>query len=863
MLLSILLAALLAPTPPPGPVPVVPGVSRALAEARKARISRVGYELDFTVPAQRDSVILGRELVSFRLRDAREPVQLDFKAPAGYLRSLNINGQPVAIEHRAEHILLPAKALRVGENVVRLQLRLGEQSLNRNADYLYTLLVPDRTRTVFPCFDQPDLKASFTLTLTVPRAWQVLANAKPAGHVERDLDKTMQFRPSDTLSTYLFSFVAGKFTHTFEPVRGRTMALLHRETDTAKVRLSLPVLFETHGRALAFMEDYTGLKYPFQKLDFASIPDFQYGGMEHVGAIDYKASSLFLDQGATKDQLVARQNLIGHETAHMWFGDLVTMRWFNDVWMKEVFANFMADKMAAGDAPSNIVQADKQAEANLKFITDHYPAAYAVDRTLGANPIRQPLDNLQDAGSLYGNIIYHKAPIMMRQLELLMSEEAFRTGVREYLAKYAGGNATWPDLITILDAHTPADLAAWNQVWVNEPGRPIFSYDLKAANGKVTSLTVSQRAEDGTRRVWPQRFSVKLVYPSGTTEHPVTSDRGTVEIAWAKGMPAPAYIMLNTNGMGYGIFPVAQQIAKDLPAATNNTGLLHLDDSRAAAYISLYENMLRGEGNTPQQLLTTYLPQIANEYSELNIKLLTGQLSAIYWQFLTPAERLAQAPAVEAALWQALQAAPTPGAQKLFFQAYQRVALTPAALGQLYHIWQTQQAPAQVKLTEDDYTSLALALAVHDYPAPQPILPQQLMRVKNPDRRARLEYLMPALSPEVAVRDKFFAGLAQEKNREKEAWVTSALGYLHHPLRQATSEKYLPQSLALLQEIQLTGDIFFPAAWLQATLGPYQSPAAAKVVRDFLATHKTYNLQLRGKILQAADDLFRAEKLVH
>jgi aminopeptidase N len=121
---------------------------------------------------------------------------------------------------------------------------------------------------------------------------------------------------------------------------------------------------------------------------------------------------------------------------------------------------------------------------------------------------------------------------------------------------------------------------------------------------------------------------------------------------------------------------------------------------------------------------------------------------------------------------------------------------------------------------------------------------------------------MPALSPEVAVRDKFFAGLSQEKNREKEAWVTSALGYLHHPLRQATSEKYLPQSLALLQEIQLTGDIFFPASWLQATLGPYQSPAAAKVVRDFLATHKTYNPQLRGKILQAADDLFRAEKLV-
>ena len=854
MLLSLLLAALLAPTLP-GPVPVVPGVSRVLAEARKARISRVGYELDFTVPAQRDSAIMGRETVRFRLRDAREPVQLDFKAPAGYLRSLNINGRPVAIEHRAEHIVLPASALRAGDNVVRLQLRLGEQSLNRNADYLYTLLVPDRARTVFPCFDQPDLKASFTLTLTVPRAWQVLANARPAGHIERDLDKTMQFRPSDTLSTYLFSFVAGQFTHTFEPVRGRPMALLHRETDTTKIRLSTPVIFETHGRALAFMEDYTGLPYPFQKLDFAAIPDFQYGGMEHVGAIDYKASSLFLDEGATKDQLVARQNLIGHETAHMWFGDLVTMRWFNDVWMKEVFANFLADKLSAGteDAEGQL----------LKFLTDHYPAAYAVDRTLGANPIRQPLENLQDAGSLYGGIIYHKAPIMMRQLEGLMGEENFRAGVCEYLATYAGGNATWPDLITILDAHTPADLAAWNQVWVNQPGRPVFSYDLKTAGGKITSLTVSQKAEDNSKRIWPQRFDAVLLSATGQvlTQGEVNASQARVAVPWAVGTPAPAYVVLNAHGLGYGVFPVAAGLGAQLPAFTAEGWLRGQPSQRAALYISLYESLLRGTGPTPRQLLAAYQNQLAREDAELTIKLLTNQLSALYWQFLTPAERQAQAPALEAALWQALQAATTPGAQKLFFQAYQRVALTPAALGRLYEVWRTQQAPAQVKLTEDDYTSLALTLAVHDYAAPQPILPQQLTRVKNPDRRARLTYLIPALSPNVAVRDQFFAGLAQEKNREKEAWVAAALGYLHHPLRQATSEKYLPQSLALLQEIQLTGDIFFPAAWLQATLGQYQSPAAAEVVRGFLAAHKEYNPQLRGKILQAADDLFRAEKL--
>ena len=309
--------------------------------------------------------------------------------------------------------------------MAEIRLRAGELSLNRNADYLYTLLVPDRARTVVPVFDQPDLKATFTLALTVPTSWQALANAPVQDSTLGDGHKQYRFATSDSISTYLFSFAAGKFSKVSRTENGRAMNLLHRETDPTKLRLSLAPIFQLHADALAFMQEYTGLPYPFQKFDFIAIPDFQYGGMEHVGAIDYKASTLFLDEGATQDQVLARSNLVAHETAHMWFGDLVTMRWFNDVWMKEVFANFMADKVTqVAVANSNY---------DLKFVIDHYPAAYGIDRTAGANPIRQPLANLQDAGSLYGNIIYHKAPIMMRQLERLMGPEAFRDGLREYL----------------------------------------------------------------------------------------------------------------------------------------------------------------------------------------------------------------------------------------------------------------------------------------------------------------------------------------------------------------------------------------------------------------------------------------------
>ncbi|TGE28564.1 M1 family metallopeptidase [Hymenobacter metallicola] len=840
--------------PPPAPAgAVVPGVSEELARDRARRISGVAYDLFLDIPWEKADPIRATETVRFHLTDASQPVQLDFKEQADHLKSLTVNGKPTGVDLRAEHLVLPAGDLKGGLNQVQIEFTAGNQSLNRSEEFLYTLLVPDRARTVFPGFDQPDLKATFKLTLNVPNEWEAMANA-PLDSVQKlDLSgllpgsSTYFFAPSDTISTYLFSFAAGKFTRVSRTLAGRKMQFLHRETDKDKLRLSLDPIFRIHADALQFLQDYTGIPYPFRKFDFVALPDFQYGGMEHVGAIDYKASTLFLDQGATQDQLLARANLIAHETAHMWFGDLVTMQWFNDVWMKEVFANFMADKITqVAVANSNY---------NLKFVIDHFPAAYGVDRTAGANPIRQELANLKDAGSLYGNIIYHKAPIMMRQLERLMGEEPFRLGLQEYLRTYAHGNATWPELIRILDARTPADLQAWNQVWVNQPGRPVFDYDLQTSRGIISRLQLTQRAEDGSARLWPQRFEVLLVYPDRVKELTVNMDQQAVLLPAAAGEPAPSFILFNSTGLGYGVFPIRK------PLATGVTGLAN-PVARAAAYVNLYENMLNGRGIAPAQLLTVCRRALLQEPEELNAKLLTGHVSDIYWKLLRPAQRAALAPELEQELWRTMEQTTSANLKKLLFKTYQSVALSAAAQTRLYRIWDQQQAPAGVKLTEDDYTALALALAVRDYPAPTPLLPRQLTRIQNPDRRQRLAFLLPALAPEAATRDAFFASLADEKTREKEAWVVAALGYLHHPLRAAFSEKYLPQSLALLEEIQQTGDIFFPYSWLQATLGFYQTPTAARTVRQFLAAHPAYNPKLRAKILQAADEVFRAEKLV-
>lgn len=832
------------------------GVSQTLAIDRKKAISQLAYGLKFDIPAQKSQPIPASVTISFQWSSSGVPLQLDFKEEPAHLQNVSVNGQVIPIVFEHEHLLISPQFLKAGKNTVTIHFTAGNGSLNRNDEYLYTLLVPDRARTVFPCFDQPDLKASFQLSLTIPAGWQAITNAPVRDSSWTGRRKTIHFLPSDTISTYLFSFVVGKFTPVSRTTNGRLMQFLHRETDTTKLRLSLDPIFAIHGDALTFLEDYTQIPFPFQKFDFAAIPDFQYGGMEHVGAIQYRASSLFLDAGATRDQKLGRANLIAHETAHMWFGDLVTMRWFNDVWLKEVFANFMADKVTEASTTGDRLGGNY----DLQFVVDHFPPAYAVDRTEGANPIGQPLANLNQAGTLYGGIIYHKAPIMMRQLERLTGKTALRDGLRIYLKKYAGHNATWNDLITILDEYTPVDLQTWNRVWVNETGRLAFSYQLDTKVGKISRFSVSQRGEDGSDRLWPQGFEVALVYPDRVEELTVNMTRTQVDLPDAVGKAAPLFVVFNSSGQGYGLFPVDTAMLARLATLQHPV-------TRAAAYINLYENMLAGKVVSPAQLAAAYRPLLATESEELNLRLLANQLSDVVWQFTRPENRPALATAVEQDTWRAMESETLPGPssrgkKKLLFRLYQNIANTADARQRLYIIWDTQKAPAGVTLTEDDYTALALALAVRDYPA-NDVLPRQLTRIKNPDRQKRLQFMMPALSGSAIDRDAFFSSLSNPANREHEAWVTAALGYLHHPLRAETSAKYLPQNLALLEEIQRTGDIFFPESWLRATLSSYQTPATGQLVRQFLADRPTYNPRLKAKLLQAADGPFRAGKLLY
>jgi aminopeptidase N len=839
-----------------------PGVSRALAHTRAAQLTNLRYDLAFTIPADLHEPVTGITRIVFHMSQAG-PVVLDFVNPTEQVRAVRVAGQAVTPRLTAEHLVLPASALTQGDNTVEISFTASDAPLHRNPDFLYTLFVPDRARFAFPCFDQPDLKARVALTLTVPAGWVAVANgveaagaAVAAGAAEgakraegREQSTTLHFAETKPIPTYLIAFAAGRFQIESADRDGRRLRMFHRETDTARVTRNRDAIFDLEAGALRWLEAYTGIPYPFDKFDFVAVPAFQYSGMEHPGAVLYRAGSLFLEPTATQSELLGRASLIAHETAHMWFGDLVTMRWFDDVWMKEVFANFMAAKIVNPSFPT--------LNHELRFLLAHYPAAYAVDRTTGANPIRQPLENLNEAGTLYGAIIYQKAPIVMRQLERRLGDSAFRDGLREYLRQHAYGNASWPDLIALLDAPTPDDLAGWSHVWVEEAGRPTITTRLTVGDADmIAGLGFEQSDPTGGNRVWPQRLHPTL--GSGLSAFDVAFDSAAVNVPGAVGHPTPSFVLANGDGLAYGDFVPDQRslawLSEHLPEIPDEL-------VRGVAWLTLWDAVLDGR-LTPDRLLALAQKALASEGAELNAQRMLSDLTSLYWRYLPAGRRDSLAPEVERTLWDGLQAAQTTSLKSAFFRAYRSVALSPAAVGGLRRVWDQQESVRGLTLAERDYTALALELAVREVPGWDEILATQLNRITNPDRKAQFAFVMPALSADTAVRDAFVASLRDPANRSHEPWVLEALGYLHHPLRSARAERYLQPSLELLEEIQKTGDIFFPLSWLTATLDGHNTPSAARIVDDFLVAHPDYPARLRGKILQAADELERSARIV-
>ncbi|HSG08446.1 MAG TPA: M1 family aminopeptidase [Longimicrobiales bacterium] len=830
----------------PAPPPADLGVPWELAEHRRGTISELEYAISLDIPEARAEDIAGVSVLSFQWNDPDGfPVVLDFMRPDERVRSVAVNGDPTDWQGVNDHVVIPSEALQAGYNEIRLTFIAGDDALNRSDDFLYALFVPDRAHFSLPVFDQPNLKASVEWTLSIPGSWRAVANGplrEESGTPDR---KTLNFEATKPSPTYLFAFAAGRFATEEAVVDGRPMRMFHREDDAEKVARNRDAIFDLHGKALAWLEQYTGISYPFKKFEFVLIPSFQYGGMEHPGGILYNASGLMLDETATQGQILGRASVIAHETAHMWFGDYVTMNWFDDVWMKEVFANFMAAKIVLPSFPD--------VDHDLRFLMAHHPSAYGVDRTQGANPIRQPLDNLREAGTLYGAIIYQKAPVVMRHLEARVGEETFRDGLRRYLADHAYGNATWPDLIEVLDRLSPENLREWSRVWVEEPGRPTISV---TRDGEDVVLSQTDPFDLG--RVWPQTLHVRLGRVQGDTVLTVELGEAPARLTgFADG--SLHYVMPNGSGLEYGLFLLdegsLEYVAEHLPS-------LEPALARGTAWVTLWDQVLERR-LSPARFLDVALSALPLESDELNLSRILGSISSVYWDLLTEDQRSARATEVERVLWDGVSGDRPATARAAFFGTWRGAALTPDGVARMRRLWEGQEQVPGLPLSENDQTALATELALRGVAGWSEVLDGQEARIGNPDRKARFQFVRPSLHADPEVRAAFFEALRDPQNREREPWVLSGLGNLHHPLRAGTSLGFVGPALDMVEEIQRTGDIFFPGRWLDATLGGHGEVEAAETVRAFLGGRPELPPRLRGKVLQSADMVWRAAAILH
>lgn len=826
------------------------GVPLDLATRRAAIVSDLRYDLSLSVPDQVADPVTGTVAIRFQLKDASAPLVLDFDVDRKHSVAVQANGRSVDVDRVNGHLVVPASALSVGANRIDIGFSAGDAPLNRHADFLYTLFVPARARQAIPCFDQPDLKGRWTLRLEHPAGWQSVANGREIERAEAGGRVHVRFAETPPLPTYLVAFVAGKFKVETGQRGGRTMRFFHREGDDDKVARNVGAIFDLHATALEVAEQYTAIPYPFDKLDFVAVPAFPFGAMEHAGAIAYTADDLLLDTSASQAALLNRAHVIAHEVAHAWFGNLVTMRWFDDVWTKEVYANFLASKIVTPSFPTM--------HHELRFFLDHYPGAYAEDRTAGAEPVRHSLANLADAGSLYTEIIYLKAPVAMRHLEALLGEEGFRDGLRDYLRTHAFGNATWTDLIEALSPRAPIDLAAWSRAWIDAAGRPTVTTELETRQGRVTRLAFRQDDERGRGLVWSQGLKVAI----GSAARPKMIDvllAGPVtEVEGARGQAAPALVLPSGGGWGYGDFVLDRASTETLLRA-----LPGIDDplTRGSAWVTLWDAVL-GERIPPARFFDLGLKAVVVEREQQLAEQMLANLTEAWWRLLTPQQRTGMARRLEATLRRGLAAAPTATRKAAWFRALSRTATTAATTQWLREVWDQRASVPGLPLSEIDYTRLALELSVRQPPGWRDILDTQAGRITNADRKAQFEFVRPAVSADAGERARWFARLKDVENRRHERWVSEGLSYLHHPLRAKDSRPFIRPSLDLLEEVHATSNLGFPTAWVHFTLAGHNSRAAADIVESFLNSRPPdYPRHLRNATLIASDLLFRGARI--
>ncbi|HEY8561747.1 MAG TPA: M1 family aminopeptidase [Pyrinomonadaceae bacterium] len=898
------------------PAQIEAGVSQALAKWRAAHYSDVRYKLNLTLEKQAPLMAGEIEIrVDLSEEGAKQDLILDWRTTQfandkdkPFAEVVKVNESVVkelpgsgnfAYAVDKEHIIIAKRLLKAGENVIDIKfgspIKTSGAALTRyvdkedGAEYIYSLFVPSDASTAFPVFDQPDLKARFTLEVASKSFERVVSNSiGKTSDYNTDTDR-FTFAETKPISTYVFAFAAGDFVDFQEnrPVneKGESIKDLAMEGTVNNfrvfVRRSQAEKFKPHEKeffrltreGVKTLETYFDHKFPFSKYDTVLIPEFPFGGMEHAGATFLREASVIFPSEPTKNDYVSRANLIFHEAAHQWFGDTVTMKWFDDLWLKEGFAEFMAYKTLEKVMP--------EYNAWKAFYERNKPLAYLTDSTKGTTPIYQEIPNLSAAKSAYGNIVYRKAPSFLRQAEFYLGEDKFQAAVRAFLKKHEYANAEWKDLVNEFNkVYDRRGLPEWAEYWVKQPGVPIIRVKLieghyeksqTDSQGKFTAgslmvpalgLELSAPFADS-----PWAIRVKTLYKYGAEteiqENLVSGNPYTDYLPrlfdkdknYNRNHPMPDLIFPNYQDYGYGIFLLDE---KSRDYVLKNIETEKDDFLRSMMWGSLWDSVREAELN-PKDYVELAIKNIAVEEDESTINAILSRVGTALNYYIPNAARDQLSTRLETVLTERIGSAKTPGQRITFYRAYLNLASSAQARQNLKDILAGKSKLAVFQLrTKDKFDLVTRLLVLGDNDAPQ--LLANLEKTETSDDAKRYAYAARAGIATTESKAKYFRDFMTDKNIS-ESWIEAAFVPFNSARHSELTLPYLETALAELPNLKRTRKIFFVNGWLGAFLGGQKSREALDTVNKFLASNQSLDKDLRLKILENVDGLERAVKI--
>ena len=846
-------------------------LTRVEARERASIVTTESYEvnLDLTTGAETFAAVT---TVRFTGR-AGASTFIDLIADS--VESVELNGRsldPAAV-FADSRVQLPELA---EQNVLRIAstqryMNTGE-GLHRFEDpadgevYLYSQFeVPD-SRRMFAVFEQPDLKATFQFTVTAPARWQVVSNqptpepvaagTKAGAQGESWPEQaiaTWSFEPTPVMSSYITALVAGPYRVVRSELTsrdGRTIPLGVFCRESLAEHLDADYIFEKTREGFAFFEEQFDYPYPFDKYDQLFVPEYNMGAMENVGAVTFTEAYVFRSQ-VTDAMRERRVVTILHELAHMWFGDLVTMRWWNDLWLNESFAEYMSTL--------GVAEATEWSDCWTTFAASEKSWAYRQDQLPSTHPIVAEIRDLEDVLVNFDGITYAKGASVLKQLVAWVGREPFMRGVHDYFVKHHHSNTELTDLLTELEAQSGRDLTEWSKLWLETAGvntlRPVFELD---EAGRYSSFSIEQTAIAEYPTIRPHRIAVGLysrVDGALRRVHRIELDvdGARTEVPELVGVEQPELLLLNDDDLSYAKIRLD---ARSLDTAAAQLGAMEDSLARALVWGTLWD-ATRDAEFPASRFVDIVLAHIARETASTTLRTVLGQLLLAAESYVDPAHREASLTRVAAGLRELAETAePGSDAQFQFVKAFAQLAANDSDLDRVQSLLDGSAPLSGLDIDTDLSWELLTSLAAGGR-VDEDRIAQQLETDRTANGNQSAAHARAAL-PGAADKQRAWASVFEDSDKPNAIVRATGAGFtrahdlaLLEPFVAPFFDALLPvwesRSYAIAEELI---DGFYPA--------PLASAELAATTRAWLDEHPDAPAALRRMIVEHLSGVERA-----